>query len=139
MEQIKRQCLAEKVTTQFMKQIYSFTLKKTASLQDAEDLTQEICLKLFKALTVKDDIEAVEKFVWIVVHNALANYYRGKSRNWVGNIDDLKEALLSDKSLPEEKCSIDYTKRLLFFLIFNVELSFYTITPIKNRVKSHNY
>lgn len=103
MEQIKRQCLAEKVTTQYMKQIYSFTLKKTATLQDAEDLTQEICLKLFKALTVKDDIEAIEKFVWTVVHNALANYYRGKSRNWVGNIDDLKEALISDKPLPEEK------------------------------------
>jgi RNA polymerase sigma factor (sigma-70 family) len=77
MEYKKRQNLAEQITTEYMKPIYGFALKRTANMQDAEDLTQEICLKLFKTLLIKDDVESVEKFVWTVAHNALANYYRG--------------------------------------------------------------
>lgn len=71
---------AEKITAEFLKDIYGFSLKRCANLQDAEDLTQDIALRIFGALLKKDDIYSVEKFVWTVAHNTLANYYRGKNR-----------------------------------------------------------
>ena len=37
---------AEKLTTEYLKAIYGFALKRCANLQDAEDLTQEIVLKV---------------------------------------------------------------------------------------------
>ena len=36
---------AEKITTEYLKPIYGFALKRCTNLQDAEDLTQEIALK----------------------------------------------------------------------------------------------
>ena len=93
---------AEKITTEYMKPIYGFALKRCANTQDAEDLTQEICLKVFRSMSMRNDIEIVSKFVWTVAHNALANYYRGKQSGGIGIcIDDLSELLPSDDDVPE--------------------------------------
>lgn len=87
---------AEKITTEYLKPIYGFALKRCSNLQDAEDLTQEIALKVFRALTNREDIEATDKFIWTVAHNTLANYYRDKTKTVVGvNIDELAEILPS--------------------------------------------
>lgn len=59
--------------------IFGFCLKKCASLEDAEDLTQEIVLRAFRTLVIREDVGDVSKFVWTIAHNALANYYREKS------------------------------------------------------------
>ena len=45
---------AEKTVTEYLKKLYGFCIRKTANLQDAEDLTQEITLKLYNALLVRD-------------------------------------------------------------------------------------
>lgn len=46
-----------------MKPLYGFALKRCARLQDAEDLAQEIMLRAFQALLVRDDIAAPDKFI----------------------------------------------------------------------------
>lgn len=102
---------AERITTEYLKPIYGFALKRCANLQDAEDLSQETALKVFRALLARDDIESFDKFIWTVAHNALANYYRGKTRTAVGvSIDALAEVLQSDDDTADgivEKESID--------------------------------
>lgn len=88
---------AEKITIEYLKPIYGFALKRCFNLQDAEDLTQEIILKAFRALTGRDDVESADKFIWTVARNTLANYYRDKSKTVVGlPIDELAEILPSD-------------------------------------------
>ena len=92
---------AENITLSYLDALYAFARKRTASLEDAEDLAQEIGLKLYKALLVRDDIRSVEKFVWAVAHHTLANYYR--DRLYVGDIDLFRE-ILADASLnPQEQ------------------------------------
>ncbi|MGN1095472.1 MAG: sigma-70 family RNA polymerase sigma factor, partial [Eubacteriales bacterium] len=55
-----------------------------------EDLSQEIVLKAFRALLIKDDIGDVSKFIWTIAHNALANYYRDSSKSMIGvSIDEV--------------------------------------------------
>lgn len=75
---------AEKIVTEYLKPIFGFALKRCRSAEDAEDLSQEIALKVFRALLVRDDIADVGKFVWTVAHNALSNYYRDTARCIVG-------------------------------------------------------
>src|SRR5690554_193534 len=88
---------AEKITTEYIKPIYGFALKRCTNLQDAEDLTQEIALKVFRALVSRDDVESVNKFIWTVAHNSLANYYRDRTKTVVGiPVDDFAEILPSD-------------------------------------------
>lgn len=94
---------AEKITAEYLKPVYGFALKRCANLQDAEDLTQEIMMKLYRALLIRDDIADVSKYVWTVAHNALSNYYRDGAKNYVGiSIDEISDTLSDGNSNIEE-------------------------------------
>ena len=71
---------AETIITEYLKPIYGFALKNCKNTQDAEDLSQEIVLKLLRTFLVKDDIADVQKFIWTAAHNALSNYYRDTAK-----------------------------------------------------------
>ncbi|MCL2519140.1 MAG: sigma-70 family RNA polymerase sigma factor, partial [Oscillospiraceae bacterium] len=88
---------AEQTIMRLMKPIYGFARNRCASLQDAEDVTQEICMKLYRALIVRNDITDPDKFAWTIAHNVLANYYRGRSRHGINvPIHDFEEILPDD-------------------------------------------
>lgn len=85
---------AEKIITEYLKSIFGFTLKRCRSIQDAEDLSQEIAAKAFRALLAKDDVGDVGKYIWTVAHNALSNYYRDTAKSsTAGSLDDVAERL----------------------------------------------
>ena len=85
---------AEKIVTEYLKPIFGFALKRCKSAEDAEDLSQEIALKVFRALLVRENIVDVGKFVWTAAHNALSNYYRDAARGTVGvPIDEVAELI----------------------------------------------
>ena len=65
---------AERITTEYLKPVYGFALKRCRSLQDAEDLSQDIVLRIFIALLKREDIVDVQKYVWTIAHNCLTNY-----------------------------------------------------------------
>lgn len=90
---------AERITEEYLKPIFGFALKRCASLQDAEDLAQEVALKAFRILLVRDDIEDEGKFIWTIAHNALNNYYRdNKYKSFIGiSIDEVAETLSSSE------------------------------------------
>lgn len=84
---------AEKIITEYLKPVFGFALKRCKSIHDAEDLSQDIILKAYRALLLRDDIEDAGKFIWTIAHNALANYYRDASKNALGiSLDMLAEA-----------------------------------------------
>ncbi|MGN0487043.1 MAG: sigma-70 family RNA polymerase sigma factor [Acutalibacteraceae bacterium] len=85
---------AERIVTEYLKPVFGFALKRCRSLQDAEDLSQEIVTKVFLALMKRDDIEDMPKFIWTVAHNCLSNYYRDNCNSFVGvSLDDVAESL----------------------------------------------
>ncbi|MBQ7647049.1 MAG: RNA polymerase sigma factor [Clostridia bacterium] len=91
---------AERVIKEYVKPVFGFTLKRCRNIQDAEDLSQEIMLKAFRALIMRDDIDDADKFIWTVAHNALVNYYRDKAKNAYGvsldEIGDIADEMFSD-------------------------------------------
>lgn len=89
---------AEHIITEYVKPIYGFALKRCKSMQDAEDLSQEIILKAFRALLNKEDIEDIGKFLWTIAHNALSNYYRDMGKYFIGGpVEELAEELSDGK------------------------------------------
>jgi len=85
---------AEKVITEYLKPIFGFALKRCKTEADAEDLSQEIVLRAYRALCIRDDIDNVGKFIWAIAHNTLANYYRDGARQFVGvSIDEIAEII----------------------------------------------
>ncbi|MBP3368802.1 MAG: RNA polymerase sigma factor [Clostridia bacterium] len=98
-KQVNRQD-AEKIITEYLKPIFGFALKRCKNAQDAEDLSQEIVLKAYRALLAKDDIGDAGKFIWTVAHNALSNYYRDTAKSIVGvPIDEYADIIADPDSV----------------------------------------
>lgn len=75
-----------------LKKIFGFALKRCRTLQDAEDLSQEIAARSFAALLKRDDISDPDSFIRAVAHNALSNYYRDSANFMVGvPLDEVAE------------------------------------------------
>ncbi len=86
---------AEKIITEYLKPIFGFALKRCKSTEDAEDLSQEIVLRAFRALLIKNDIGDVGKFIWTIAHNTLSNYYRDSAKSIIGvSVDEISETLV---------------------------------------------
>ena len=75
---------AEKILESRMKPILGFALKRCRTPEDAEDLSQEIVLKVYRALLLRDDVEDMDKFIRTVAHKTLCNYYRSMPRHLIG-------------------------------------------------------
>ena len=75
---------AERFITDRLRALYGFALRRCRSLQDAQDLSQEIALRALQALTAHDEVTDPERLFWTVAHNALANYYRDHARAALG-------------------------------------------------------
>lgn len=83
---------AEQLITEYIKPVFGFAVKRCRSIQDAEDLSQEIILKVFRTLMLRDDIADPEKYIWRIARNCLVNYYRGKGKQSMGiPLEDISE------------------------------------------------
>ena len=104
---------AEAIITEYVKPVYGFALKRCRNLQDAEDLSQEIVLKAFRVLLIRDDIADPAKFIWTIAHNALSNYYRDTSKTITGiPIDDVVETAADPDAQTDREEKDDTLNRL---------------------------
>ena len=66
----------EKTVTEYLKPIFGFALKRCKSVQDAEDLSQEIAAKAFRALLVKDDVADMGKLsLFVFIRDSLLSSF----------------------------------------------------------------
>ncbi len=88
--------IAENIISEYVSPIFGFALKRCRNIQDAEDLSQEIVLRAFRTLLLREDIRDPEKFIWTIAHNMLSNYYRDMSKSVIGiPLEDMAD-ILSD-------------------------------------------
>ena len=86
---------ANQTISKYMQKIYSYAVRHTGSLNDAEDVSQEILLKIYRAVCVKD-IENMDAFVWRIAKNTLINFYRDKSSTQVVTLENVNPIELQD-------------------------------------------
>ena len=104
---------AEKIITEYLKPMFGFALKRCKNAHDAQDLSQDIVLKAFRALLIKDDIGDVSKFIWTIAHNALSNYYRDTAKSIIGvPIDEMAEIIADPDSAFDDNDNTDAVRKL---------------------------
>ena len=104
---------AEKIITEYLRPIFGFALKRCKNAQDAQDLSQDIVLKAFRALLIKDDIGDTGKFIWTIAHNALSNYYRDTAKSIIGiPIDEMAEMIADPDSMMDDDDKTHSIRRL---------------------------
>ena len=67
-----------------MKPVYGYCLSRCASLQDAQDVTQEILLRTWTALGRRRDLADPQRYLWTIARNTLTNHYRDHARCTIG-------------------------------------------------------
>ncbi len=103
----------EKTISENLKLIFGFALKRCKSIHDAEDLSQEIAIRAFRALLVKPDVVDMGKFIWTVAHNALSNYYRDTARSMIGvSIHEVADLIADPNSELDTDDNTDSIRRL---------------------------
>ena len=111
---------AETFITEHLRSVFGFALKRCAGVADAEDLSQEILLRVYRTLLLREDIADPERFLWTAAHNALANYYRDRARQGIGaDVDALAEFLPGEDDVAvavEQKETADRLQREIAYL-----------------------
>ncbi len=103
----------ETIITAYLKPLFGFALKRCKSIEDAEDLSQEIAARAFRALLVKNDVKDMGKFIWTVAHNTLSNYYRDNAKSMVGvSIEEMASFLADPHSEVDAEDNTEAIRRL---------------------------
>ena len=105
----------ELIVTEYLKPIYGFVLKKTKTYEDAEDLTQDIMLKIYNSLIKKDNVEDISKYVWTIAHNSLNNYYRDY-KMIIGLSSDEIDKYIDDRNDNESNDAINRLHKEIAYL-----------------------
>ena len=85
--------------TEVSKTIFSFCLIKTSNRQDAEDLSQDIILELFKSVKNIRDDKAFYGFMWAVAENVYKQWYKKKLKSKTCELtDDIANTLIDFES-----------------------------------------
>lgn len=103
----------EKTIAEYLKPIFGFALKRCKNVHDAEDLSQEIVTRAFRALLAKDDVADMGKFIWTVAHNVLSNYYRDAAKSVANvSVDEIAELIADPYADTDADDNLDAIHRL---------------------------
>jgi RNA polymerase sigma-70 factor (ECF subfamily) len=145
----------ESLISKYLKPIYSFIFGYVQNQQDAEDLTQETFLKMWRNLKKFKKEENFEKWLFTIAKNTCFDFLRKKRKNLILNAENLeiiadlahpllekmeKESLL--EKLKKEIENLPFKMKEVIDLHYNFGLNFREISEILgepvNTVKSRH-
>ncbi len=85
--------------TEMIPKIYGFCRVKVNTIEEAEDLSQDICLEILQAIHADKPIENLNAFVWSVSNHMFYNWLRKKKHGTTAYLSDL---LVSEENLEQE-------------------------------------
>jgi RNA polymerase sigma-70 factor (ECF subfamily) len=108
---------------EFSSGLQSFILSKVKNNADAEDILQEIYIKIHNSIDTLNDKTRIKSWIYQIARNMIIDYYRSKSRiitsediliNIPGTLteDKLMDTAISDMVKMMEKLSPEYCEAL---------------------------
>lgn len=99
---------ADQVITDYLQKIYGFAVKKSFSYNEAEDLSSEIILEVYRSLLKSDEIFNLEGYIWRISEHTYARYVATKKNKEGLSIDGMEipyyeDFLLDDDSEDEKR------------------------------------
>ena len=91
---------ASKIWQLYSDQLLAYINKRVANSQDAEDLRQEVFLKIYNKLDTLDDLVKLESWLYQVTKNTIIDYYRKKKDQ--PTKDDFFLSLFADDEQDED-------------------------------------
>ena len=105
----EKDALLQAFQQDMISKIYGFCRLKLKSTEDAEDLSQDICLEVIKSIRTGKKIENLNAYVWKISNHMFFNWLRKKKYSQTYYMTDL---LISDEDV-EESVILEEQKSLL--------------------------
>lgn len=108
-----------KIVERYLKHIYNFVYRFTQNVQDAEDVTQESFLKVWKHLKKYDQRRGFKTWLFTIARNTAIDWLRKKKNIVFSHYEDeegnnpLTESLTDPAPLPDALYALAEDKRLL--------------------------
>ncbi len=101
----------DEIAAEYMGKLYYFSLKKTSSVSDAEDLTQEILTEIIAALTKGSQPDDLNAWIWKIARNRYARWADRTHRTRQDvSMDELE---ISDNTSAEDSVIAEEERSLL--------------------------
>jgi RNA polymerase sigma-70 factor (ECF subfamily) len=141
---------AEKIFNHFYPRIFGFFLTQTCNRDLAEDLTQEVFLKVLRKIDSFDyRIGTFASWIWKIARNNLIDYYREKKAVYLEDcLANNRDFATDGKNSPEElsrKLEVENVLRVLkqfkpeeqeiFSLHYVADLSYKTISEMTGKTE----
>lgn len=97
----------EQIYRDYYDKVFAYTINRTRSREDAEDLTSEIFIKVYNKLESFDDKKAqLSTWIYQIAKHSVIDYYRRYKQNEelpeeITNEDEIDQDLLNEESLSE--------------------------------------
>lgn len=119
---------ADKIISEYVKKLYGFAVSKTYSLDEAEELSAQIVLEVYRALLSKDNIYNLNGYIYRIASNVFARHVEEK-RNVQGMTVWKKflTAVMWKRGLSRMRVKVCFVVKLHICQKFSVKLSFFTI------------
>ena len=91
---------SEQVWEAFHTHLQQFIRKRVPDDSTAEDLLQEVFLKIHQRIETVKDVKRLESWVYQITRHVIIDYYRGKERPWAAL--DAPEVLKLAEDLPDD-------------------------------------
>jgi RNA polymerase sigma-70 factor (ECF subfamily) len=119
----------EALVRQLQRRVYGFAFHQLRDLDEAQDLTQEILVKLFRNLGRYDSARPFEPWFWKLAANTAINYRRKRvplpveRSQVIHDTEAATEAFEHDPALVEALAELDPSYRLPLLLHYYADLS----------------
>lgn len=121
--------LYEILVSEYVKYFYNFSLSRTTSINDADDLSQMILLECVNAINREIDIKNINKYFWSIAHNTYKKYLKSKNENVVYDNDycmRIEDTYLIDTSDEDEEMTrIRYSLLVLSGMYRKIIVDYY--------------
>ncbi|MBO8156329.1 MAG: RNA polymerase sigma factor SigZ [Bacillaceae bacterium] len=87
---------------EFKDKLKTFILKRVSHPQDAEDLLQEVFLKIHSYEGALEEIDRMESWIYQITRNTIIDYYRKKGRKQEISMNENIEGTLEEKADTED-------------------------------------
>src|SRR3984893_17536427 len=128
----------EDLVRRFQRRVYGFAYQHLRDLDEAQDLTQEIFVKLYRNLARYDPSRPFEPWFWKLAANTAINYRRKRvpvpTDQSTDNTAAATDTRLTphDPALVDALAQLDPAYRLPILLHYYADLSFEQVSPALN-------
>lgn len=81
----------ERLMSKYWPDIFRYTFRHAKNHEDAEDITQEVFAKVYRALPNWEPRASFKTWLYTIARHLCTDHYRGRSRRPTQSLDDLQE------------------------------------------------